>query len=432
MPPTIPPPMTIDHLVLVAFDLLRDALSAIFGLSELKAWDARDALGYILDCTLKDLGRRYGGGFRWRWGGVDGSLDDEKDDDVCYGDDWSAVVVATAVMVWRSEGKLGWVDRVIYRNPVPGRKVKLEPENIRPPGKLFPGGGVTARWANDSLDLTLMTLPLNLSYLELTNAPFNFDLPFVLSWEVKRGRRVNSLEAHDSDKEKSRGGEKLMIEKVEVTNVVKISMSNVMKEEDEITDEVYELKQREKGKIILRTLGIEHNAYTQQLSSSRSQHKFEKSKFPKQLEIKFQCMCERADYEEQKTKRRDGTMIAKAILNKSVGRIQAEISYKFRKKLTITIPLKLGCVKQQYQLYLSMKDNPQLQQQDIAIWLALQMKFENLQVQQTTCRPSAVRPRDQDDPHDELILESDDEIPFKASVYKKLGRSITDFDESKS
>ncbi|GJV95582.1 hypothetical protein Tco_1547159, partial [Tanacetum coccineum] len=39
----------------VAFDLLRDALSAVFGLSELKAWDARDALGYILDCTLKDL-----------------------------------------------------------------------------------------------------------------------------------------------------------------------------------------------------------------------------------------------------------------------------------------------------------------------------------------------------------------------------------------
>ncbi|GJU07043.1 hypothetical protein Tco_1123473 [Tanacetum coccineum] len=45
-----------EHVV--AFDLLRDALSAIFGLSELKeikGWDARDALGYILDCTLKDL-----------------------------------------------------------------------------------------------------------------------------------------------------------------------------------------------------------------------------------------------------------------------------------------------------------------------------------------------------------------------------------------
>ncbi|GKA23151.1 retrovirus-related pol polyprotein from transposon TNT 1-94 [Tanacetum coccineum] len=55
----------------------------------------------------------------------------------------------------------------------------------------------------------------------------------------------------------------------------------------------------------------------------------------------------------------------------------------------------------QYQLYLSMKNDPQLQQQDIAIWVALQMKFENLQVPQTTCRPSAVRPRDQDDPHDD-------------------------------
>ncbi|GKE88527.1 hypothetical protein Tco_1566002 [Tanacetum coccineum] len=54
-----------------------------------------------------------------------------------------------------------------------------------------------------------------------------------------------------------------------------------------------------------------------------------------------------------------------------------------------------------------MKENPQLQQQDIAIWLALQMKFENLQVQQTTCRPSAVRPRDQDDPHDDAHLEGE-------------------------
>ncbi|GJW18690.1 hypothetical protein Tco_0026126, partial [Tanacetum coccineum] len=37
--------------------------------------------------------------------------------------------------------------------------------------------------------------------------------------------------------------------------------------------------------------------------------------------------------------------------------------------------------KQQYQLYLAMKADPQLQQQDIAIWLALQMKFERNTVQ---------------------------------------------------
>ncbi|GJV31866.1 hypothetical protein Tco_1392266 [Tanacetum coccineum] len=49
----------------------------------------------------------------------------------------------------------------------------------------------------------------------------------------------------------------------------------------------------------------------------------------------------------------------------------------------------------------AMKVDPQLQQQDIAIWLALQMKFERNTILQTACRTSAVRPRDQDDPHDD-------------------------------
>ncbi|GJV78935.1 hypothetical protein Tco_1514805 [Tanacetum coccineum] len=62
---------------------------------------------------------------------------------------------------------------------------------------------------------------------------------------------------------------------------------------------------------------------------------------------------------------------------------------------------------QQYQLYLAMKADPQLQQQDIAIWLTLQMKFERNTVSQTACRTPAVRPRDQDDPHDDAHLEGE-------------------------
>nr|GEW13255.1 hypothetical protein [Tanacetum cinerariifolium] len=62
---------------------------------------------------------------------------------------------------------------------------------------------------------------------------------------------------------------------------------------------------------------------------------------------------------------------------------------------------------QQYQLYLLMKDDPQWQQQDIAIWLALQMKFVRLQVPQTMCRTPVVRPRDHDDPHDDAYLEGE-------------------------
>ncbi|GJR58194.1 hypothetical protein Tco_1500356 [Tanacetum coccineum] len=81
--------------------------------------------------------------------------------------------------------------------------------------------------------------------------------------------------------------------------------------------------------------------------------------------------------------------------------IQALSRGELRRQLQLWVP------EQQYQLYLSMKNDPQLQQQDIAIWLALQMKFENLQVPQTTCRPSAVRPRDQDDPHDDAHPEGE-------------------------
>ncbi|GKC12860.1 hypothetical protein Tco_1009642 [Tanacetum coccineum] len=57
--------------------------------------------------------------------------------------------------------------------------------------------------------------------------------------------------------------------------------------------------------------------------------------------------------------------------------------------------------EQQYQLYLTIRDNPQLQKDDVSIWLALKIKFERLQVATTPCRSSTVHPRDQEDPQDD-------------------------------
>ncbi|GJV42179.1 hypothetical protein Tco_1420619 [Tanacetum coccineum] len=70
--------------------------------------------------------------------------------------------------------------------------------------------------------------------------------------------------------------------------------------------------------------------------------------------------------------------------------------------------------EQQHQLYLAIKADPLLQQQDIAISLALQMKFEKTQVPQTACRFSVVRTRDQDDPHDDAHPEGE-HSPFTSS-----------------
>ncbi|GKB27745.1 hypothetical protein Tco_0867146 [Tanacetum coccineum] len=103
--------------------------------------------------------------------------------------------------------------------------------------------------------------------------------------------------------------------------------------------------------------------------------------------------------ERQKTKEEMERMIAKAILQER-GNIQAEISLRIQKAIDNQIPSQVDVLvqsymsdhilhvhpvqtqsvpEQQYQLYLSMKNDPQLQQQDISIWLALQMEFENLQ-----------------------------------------------------
>ncbi|GKB60854.1 retrovirus-related pol polyprotein from transposon TNT 1-94 [Tanacetum coccineum] len=120
-------------------------------------------------------------------------------------------------------------------------------------------------------------------------------------------------------------------------------------------------------------------------------------------------------------------MVDKAILQEH-GNIQAQISSKIDKAIDDSIPSQVDASvrsymsrhilhvhpdqsqtvsvpEQQYQLYLAMKADPQMQQQDIAIWLALQIKFKRTQVPQTACRPSAVHPRDQEDPYDDAYPE---------------------------
>ncbi|GJW88956.1 hypothetical protein Tco_0164296 [Tanacetum coccineum] len=82
--------------------------------------------------------------------------------------------------------------------------------------------------------------------------------------------------------------------------------------------------------------------------------------------------------ERQKTKEEMERMIAKAILQER-GNIQAKISSQIQKAIDHHIPSQVDAL----------------------------MKFENLQVPQTTCRPSAIHPRDQDDPHDDAYPEGE-------------------------
>ncbi|GKG26650.1 hypothetical protein Tco_0402353, partial [Tanacetum coccineum] len=93
----------------------------------------------------------------------------------------------------------------------------------------------------------------------------------------------------------------------------------------------------------------------------------------------------------------------KAILQER-GRMQAHISSQIQNTIDNAIPSLVDASVRSYMLGHILHVHPA---QDIAIWLALQMKFEKTRVPHTACRPSVIRSRDQDDPHDDAHPEGE-------------------------
>ncbi|GJU53678.1 hypothetical protein Tco_1227392, partial [Tanacetum coccineum] len=179
---------------------------------------------------------------------------------------------------------------------------------------------------------------------------------------------------------------------VELTNVV--IPVNVNDEYEEITDEVYELKRREKGNIVEET---RNSPIPTPIRSPRIHTNLVSSDTKKLQELT----------NNPHTTSSSITMMLWLLVCTSTGEVHA------KKVIRYTV------LEQQYQLYLAMKVDPQLQQQDIAIWLALQMKFERNTVLQTACRTLVVHLRDHDDPHDDAHPEGENSAKRqKTSEYK--------------
>ncbi|GJS92884.1 hypothetical protein Tco_0799852 [Tanacetum coccineum] len=226
---------------------------------------------------------------------------------------------------------------------------------------------------------------------------------------------------------------------------------NVNDEEDEITDEVFELRRRAKGKNVeesrispipsptrsprnLSTLGSSDTKKLQELtvtyptsSSGRYGYLFAHLKKRFMPRTSSDQLADNLHDVMMETlpslvKEKVTEQVKKEVHER--GHMQAQISSQIQNAFDNAIPTLVDASvcnymsgyilhvhpaqvhsssipEQQHQLYLAMKVDPLLQQQDIAIWLALQMKFEKTQVPHTACRPSAIRLRDQDDPHDD-------------------------------
>ncbi|GJV36249.1 hypothetical protein Tco_1408726 [Tanacetum coccineum] len=95
-------------------------------------------------------------------------------------------------------------------------------------------------------------------------------------------------------------------------------------------------------------------------------------------------------------------MIADAIQHEYEN-LHSEISSQINDAITNHIPSQVDSSVRNY-----VSDHIlHLQQDDLPIWLALKYKFERLNVSSTLCRPSVIRTRDQEDPHNDAYLEGE-------------------------
>ncbi|GKE85893.1 hypothetical protein Tco_1559635, partial [Tanacetum coccineum] len=134
------------------------------------------------------------------------------------------------------------------------------------------------------------------------------------------------------------------------TPMVDVTHVNVDDEEDEINDEVFELRRRVKGKNVEETRISPIPSPTR---STRNLSTLVSSDTEKLQEL---------------------TVTHPTPSSGSSAPKDDMVTYlHISRKGSSSVP------EQQHQLYLAMKADPLLQQQDIAIWLALQMKFEKTQ-----------------------------------------------------
>ncbi|GKD94699.1 hypothetical protein Tco_1374536 [Tanacetum coccineum] len=243
--------------------------------------------------------------------------------------------------------------------------------------------------------------------------------------------RIEPKSDKESPEVKINDSEKADNVEEEITNVV--IHVNVDDKEEEITDEVYELKRKEKGKIVeeYRSTPFPTLIRSHRIHDTLARF-MEKTSFNTLADHLQDVMVESlpimvdTHIKEQVTQQvpeqvralvyvAEGLILGRQQNREEMAKmIDAAIQQELRSYMSghilhvhPTQPTTSFAQEQQYQLYLSMKDDIRLQQEDIAIWLALKMKFERLQVPATTCRTPAIRLRDQDDPYDDAHPEGE-------------------------
>ncbi|GJY29753.1 hypothetical protein Tco_0405520 [Tanacetum coccineum] len=210
--------------------------------------------------------------------------------------------------------------------------------------------------------------------------------------------------------------------KVEITDVVQ--PVNVNEDEEESAMDDYELKRREKGKHVEESRNtpspttIRSPRIHSTLLQGRYRYLFEHLKTRFKPRKKFYDLAQHLQevMEESLPKMVDTHAIQQECKN-----LWAEISSQINNVITNHIPSQFDSSVRNYMSRHILHD-------DLLIWLALKYKFERLHMSDTSCRPSAVRLRDHDDPHDDAHSEGEN----SAKRQKTSEHGIYVFEESSS
>nr|GEW96197.1 hypothetical protein [Tanacetum cinerariifolium] len=202
--------------------------------------------------------------------------------------------------------------------------------------------------------------------------------------------------------------ESLKVEKTDVEQPV-----NVIKEEYESAEDDYELRKRVKGKNVKEHLKTRFLARKKFNVLAQHLQKVMEEALPNMVDdrVKELTKTQVPLYQERDNLQAE---ITSQINNAITNHIPSQVDLSVRNYMSghilhvhPTQASQASAQEQQYQLFLTMKYNPQLQHDDLPIWLALKIKFEGLHTSNTPFRSSAIHLIDLANPHDDAHPEGE-------------------------
>ncbi|GKD18532.1 hypothetical protein Tco_1207690, partial [Tanacetum coccineum] len=192
---------------------------------------------------------------------------------------------------------------------------------------------------------------------------------------------------------------------VDITNVV--IPVNVNDEDEEITDEVYKLKRKEKGKIVEET----RNSPIPTPNRSPRIHT--------NIELHGRYGYLFAHLRARFMPRKSSDTLADNLHDVMVETLPTMVDKHIKEQVPEQVRNQVPRYVAEGLILERRKAKEEMETGTWKYWLALQMKFERNTVPQTACRTPAVRIRDQDDPHDDAHPEVENSAKWqKTSEYE--------------